>query len=60
MKVVTETSTYRGGEWFCGDIESSLPYVETVTQYPVCEGIFMDEDNVRTEVSKPRLTPCNS
>jgi len=59
MKVVTETSTYRGGEWFIDDIESSLPYVETVTQYPGCEGIFMDEDNllaeVRTVVSKPRF-----
>jgi len=64
MKVVTETSTYRGGEWFTDDIESSLPYVETVTMYPGCEGIFMDEDNllveVRTVVSKPRFTSCNS
>jgi len=64
MKVVTETSTYRGGEWFTDDIESSLPYVETVTMYPGCEGIFMDEDNllveVHTVVSKPRFTSCTS
>ena len=55
IKVVDNTSVYRGGEWFYDDIESSLPYVETVTPYPGCEGIFMDEDNlmaeVRTEVS---------
>ena len=59
MKVITGTSTLRGGEWFYDDIESSLPYVETVTEYPGCERIFMDKDNlvaeVRTEVSKPRL-----
>ena len=55
LKVVEEMSSYRGGEWFCDDIETSLPYVETVTPYLHCEGIFMDEDNllaeVRTEVS---------
>jgi hypothetical protein len=56
VKVVKETSVYRGGEWFLGDIESSLPYVETVRPYEGCEGIFMDEDNllaeVRTEVGR--------
>ena len=55
IKVVDGVSVYRGGEWFKGDIETSLPYVETTTTYPGCEGIFMDEDNmlaeVRTEVS---------
>jgi hypothetical protein len=55
IKVVDETSVYRGGEWFCDDIESSMPYVETVTPYEGCENIYMDEDNlvaeVRTEVS---------
>jgi hypothetical protein len=55
VKVVKEMSSYRGGEWFCDDIETSLPYVETITPYLGCEGIFMDEDNllaeVRTEVS---------
>ena len=55
VKVVKEMTSYRGGEWFCDDIETSLPYVETITPYPRCEGIFMDEDNllaeVRTEVS---------
>jgi hypothetical protein len=56
VKVVKEMSSYPGGEWFCDDIESSLPYVETITPYPGCKGIFMDEDNnllanVRTEVS---------
>jgi hypothetical protein len=50
IKVVEETSVYRGGEWFCDDIESSLPYVETVTPYDGCEGIFMDEDNLLAEV----------
>ena len=55
VKVVNDMSVYCGGEWFLDDIESSLPYVETVTPYLGCEGIFMDEDNllaeVRTEVS---------
>jgi hypothetical protein len=56
VKVVKEMSSYPGGEWFCHDIETSLPYVETTTPYLGCEGIFMDEDNnllaeVRTEVS---------
>lgn len=50
VKVVEETTSYRGGEWFCDDIESSLPYVETVTPYDGCEGIFMDEDNLLAEV----------
>jgi hypothetical protein len=60
MRVVDKKSVYRKGEWFVDDIESSLPYVETVTPYPRCEGIFMDEDNfmaeVRTEVSERRVT----
>jgi len=55
VKVVKEMTSYCGGEWFCDDIETSLPYVETVAPYPGCDGIFMDEDNllaeVRTEVS---------
>ena len=55
VKVVKEMSSYRGGEWFCDDIETGLPYVETITPYLGCEGTFMDEDNllaeVRTEVS---------
>ena len=50
VKVVKETSAYRGGEWFLDDIESSLPYVETVTPYLGCESIFMDEDNLLAEV----------
>jgi len=50
IKVITETSTYRGSESFYDDIKSSLPYVETVTEYPGCEGIFMDEDNLLAEV----------
>jgi hypothetical protein len=60
MRVVDDVSTYRGGEWFVDDIESSLPYVETVTPYEGCEGIFMDEDNllaeVRSEVSVAKYT----
>jgi hypothetical protein len=60
MKVVAEKSVCPKGEWFVDDIESSLPYVETVTPYPGCEDIFVDEDNllaeVRTEVSEHRAT----
>ena len=50
MRVVDETSVYRKGEWIVDDIESSLPYVETVTPYPRCKEIFMDEDNLLAEV----------
>lgn len=50
VKVVKEMSSYRGGEWFNDDIETSLPYVETIRPYPGCEGIFMDEENLVTEV----------
>lgn len=63
VKVVREPSIYRGGEWFRNDIETSLPYVETVVPYKEddseCEGVFMDEDNlvveVHTEVSNVHL-----
>ena len=63
VKVVKEPSVYRGGEWFRDDIETNLPYVETVAPYreEECEGVFMDEDNlvveVRTEVSHVHLRP---
>jgi hypothetical protein len=60
MKVVSEKSVCHKGEWFVDDIESNLPYVETVTPYPGCERVFMDENNllaeVRTEVSEHRAT----
>ena len=55
VKVVKETSVYHGGEWFCSDIETSLPYIETITPYNGCENVFMDEHYMlverRTEVS---------
>lgn len=63
VKAVKEPSVYRGGEWFRDDIETSLPYVETVAPYKEdeCEGVFMDEDNlvveVHTEVSHVHLPP---
>jgi hypothetical protein len=63
VKVVKEPSIYRGGEWFRDDIETSLPYVETVAPYreEECEGVFMDEDNLvveaHTEVSHVHLRP---
>jgi hypothetical protein len=55
MKVVTTPSLYAAGDLFSHRVETRMPYVETVTPYPGCEGIFMDEDNllaeVRTDVS---------
>jgi hypothetical protein len=55
VKVVMEKSSYPGGELVRRDIETSLPYVETITPYPGCEGIFMNEEillaEVRTKVS---------
>jgi hypothetical protein len=50
VKVVKEASVYRGGEYFCNDIETSLPYVETVTSYDGCHDISMNEDYLVTEV----------
>jgi len=35
VKVVKKASVYRGGECFYNDIETSLPYIETVTSYYV-------------------------
>jgi hypothetical protein len=50
VKVVNEASVYRGGECFCNDIETSLPYVETVTSYDGCHDISMDENYLVAEV----------
>ena len=50
VKVVKEASVYRGGEYFCNDIETSLPYVETVTSYDGCHDISMDENYLVAEV----------
>jgi len=38
VKPLKERSVYRG-EWFCHVIETSLPYVDTVTRYNGGEGI---------------------
>jgi len=50
VKVVKEASVYLGGEWFCNDIETSLPYVETVTSYDGCHDILMDGNYLLAEV----------
>jgi hypothetical protein len=50
VEVIEEMSSYRGGEWSCDDIQTSLPYVETITPYLGCEGISMDEDDLLAEV----------
>jgi len=50
VKVVKEASVYRGGECFCNDIETSLPYVETVTSYDGCRAISMDANYLVAEV----------
>ena len=50
VKVVKEASVYRGGECFFNDIETSLPYVETVTSYDGCHDISMDENYLVAEV----------
>ena len=55
VKVVKETSVYHGGEWFCSDIETSLPYIETIIPYNESGIVFVDEHYMvverRTEVS---------
>jgi hypothetical protein len=50
VKVVKEASVYHSGEIFCDDIETSLPYVETVTSYDGCLDISMDESYLVAEV----------
>ncbi len=44
VKVVKEASVFRGDEFFCNDIETSLPYVETAIWYDGCYFIFIDEN----------------
>jgi hypothetical protein len=50
MKVVTAPSSFDAGDLFSHRVETRMPFVETVTPYPGCEGIFMDEDNLLVEV----------
>jgi hypothetical protein len=50
VKVVKEASVYRGGECFCNDIETSLPYIKTVVSYDQCHTICMDEHHLVAEV----------
>src|SRR6266852_354539 len=44
VKVVKEASVYHGGEYFYNDIETNLPYVETITSYDGCHELSMDEN----------------
>lgn len=55
VKVVKEASVYRSGECFLNDIETNLPYVETVTSYDGCHDIYMDENYLVAEVSHVHL-----
>jgi len=50
VKVVKEASVYHGGECFCNDIETSLPYVETVISHDGCHDISIDENYLVAEV----------
>ena len=50
VKVVKEASVYLSDEWFYNDIETSLPYVETVTSYDGCHDILMDGNYLVAEV----------
>ena len=50
VKVVKDASVYRGDECFCDDIETGLPYVETITSYDGCHDISMDENYLVAEV----------
>ena len=50
VKVDKEASVYHGGEYFYNDIETNLPYVETVTSYDGCHDISMDENYLVAEV----------
>ena len=50
VKVVKEASVYPGLDCFSYDIETSLPYVETVISYDGCHDISMDENYLVAEV----------
>jgi hypothetical protein len=62
VRVVKEPSVHPA--WFRDELETSLPYVETVTPCTddTCEGVFMDEDSllvqVRTKVSHVYVHLC--
>ncbi|KAI0271302.1 hypothetical protein BC834DRAFT_858759 [Gloeopeniophorella convolvens] len=49
IRVVTEPSVFPKDDFFRSKLETRMPYVETITTYPGCEGIFMDEDNLLAE-----------
>ncbi len=59
VKVVKEASVSGAGECFYNDIETSLPYVETVIWYGGCQDVYIDENylvvDVRTAVSHVHL-----
>jgi hypothetical protein len=46
VKVVKESLMYRGGEFFCDNIETILSYVKTVVPNNGCDEILMDKDNL--------------
>jgi len=55
VKVVKEKLVYRGGEFFCDNIETNLSYVKTVVPNNRCDEILMDKDNlvvVRKDISQ--------
>ncbi len=60
VRIVKEMSSYRGGKWFCDDIETSSPCVEGIMSYLGSEGKLMDEDDllaeVYTETSRIRIS----
>jgi hypothetical protein len=49
VKVVKEASIHPGG-FFHDDIETSLPYVETVTSYDGCRDVSMEDNYLVAEV----------
>jgi hypothetical protein len=50
VKAVKEASVYCGSGYFCNDIKTSLPYVETVIKCRGCYDISINENHLVVEV----------
>ena len=53
IKVFKGPSVCRAGVWFCEEVETSLPYVETATSYDSCCEVLLDDYNLMVEQTVP-------
>ncbi|KAI0271301.1 hypothetical protein BC834DRAFT_435730 [Gloeopeniophorella convolvens] len=53
-EVVTGISEFAAGEWFCEDVKTSLPYVDTWVKKPGCKAIYMEQDQLLVQMQRVR------